>query len=343
MLNDFDITEFSDLHSALKDFIRRQIAKAEASDDVDEIRNIAGCVFEAATRLSDVKILFTNIKDFTELGTSVADAYAGIHVFRTYFAHRIHDVIRKKIGFKFLLGQEFEKYGIFTLPDFLDKKVASRIISEISKIPSAVNKQSFNLVANNFSPGDATFDAVFGNRNTSQLGVSMRNVIFDSIGRSLSHKEVNQMYATNTFVQKLHNKHGDGDIQKILHQDTFFPCLKFWYFPKEVTLDDGPFTYAPESNRLTEARLEFIYKQSINCAEGKIEPERTESHMEGSIRIFDDELTKMGYTATPYPVAANTLVVANVFGFHRRSEVMKEGFRDSIHGSIRLSKPFEEN
>ena len=39
-------------------------------------------------------------------------------------------------------------------------------------------------------------------------------------------------------------------------------------------------------------------------------------------------------------VAGDTLVVANVFGFHRRAEAHVPSERLAIHGSIRYDSPF---
>ena len=39
-------------------------------------------------------------------------------------------------------------------------------------------------------------------------------------------------------------------------------------------------------------------------------------------------------------VEANTLVIANVGNFHARGDVTKEWTRNSVHGSIRIERPF---
>ena len=49
----------------------------------------------------------------------------------------------------------------------------------------------------------------------------------------------------------------------------------------------------------------------------------------------------MGTTPKLFSVPANTLVVANVFGFHRRGHTEEQVVRDAVHGSVRVSNPFE--
>lgn len=327
------------LDQRTEDGLTELIEHSRFNNDITQLRTNAKQAFWYINPRLNTDILFSYVKDFRQLGTSVQDAERGIHVIRTWFAHRIHEAHRRHVGYKGPVGQEFDKSGIIQYYDYFPEPLVNRIKKEMESIPLSVNKQSWNIIMNIKNNDSALREAVFGRELGAFTG--MRTHVFDCLGLSLTHGEAKRCYAENTFVQKLHNKAGDGDIQKVLHQDTFFPCLKFWYFPKEVTLDDGPFAYAVGSHELTPARLRYIYQQSILCAKGEIEEGRTESHIEGSIRIFEPELEEMGYKVTQFPVPANTLVVGNVFGFHRRSEVTQEGFRDSIHGSIRINNPFD--
>ena len=64
--------------------------------------------------------------------------------------------------------------------------------------------------------------------------------------------------------------------------------------------------------------------------------------LEGSFRISDEEIQEY------YPdrrcevvIPSNTLVLANVFGFHCRGNTNEETERLAIHGSIRFSDPFK--
>ncbi len=53
------------------------------------------------------------------------------------------------------------------------------------------------------------------------------------------------------------------DLQKVLHRDTFFSSMKFWYYLDPVTEADGPFVYVPGSHKLTPERLLWEHKQAI--------------------------------------------------------------------------------
>jgi hypothetical protein len=255
--------------------------------------------------------------------TSVEDAKRGVHVLRAYFAYEFFN--RRPT----YAPKEYERDGIMMVHNISEH--AKDIAELLKTYPIATSKNDNNLITRT-SPGvliDTVIDSILPILECARLGMSPASKYND---------EGN--IENNTFVQRLHNKNGDGDVQKSYHMDTFFPCFKFWYFPEAVGPINGPFIYAKGSHILTEDRLQWIYEQSINIAEGKVEPWRTYGHAEGSFRISEDELKKMGLELSPIEVPENTLVIANVFGFHGRGESSSEGFRNSIHGSIRTSQPF---
>ncbi len=131
-----------------------------------------------------------------------------------------------------------------------------------------------------------------------------------------------------------------------MHMDTFFSTLKFWYFPNEVKENESPFGYAPGSNVLSQKRIKWIHEQSVKITRRDpvqyqiIEKERTRSHTEGSLRVMKDELEEMEFEEKKFPCPANTLMLADTFGFHRRTESTNDSTRNSIHGSIRTNFPF---
>ena len=118
------------------------------------------------------------------------------------------------------------------------------------------------------------------------------------------------------------------DLQKELHRDTFFRALKYWYFLRPVTPEDGPFEYVPGSHRLDPVRLRW--EQST--AEAAIR-HRRQPDVSGSFRIRPEALVDLGL---PQPVSlscpANTLLLADVFGFHRRGAALPGRQRLALYG-----------
>lgn len=125
------------------------------------------------------------------------------------------------------------------------------------------------------------------------------------------------------------------DPQTDVHADTFHSTSKAWLFLNDVGVDEGPFCYVPGSHRLTEQRLEWEYQCSLTASE-----DDRSHHAHGSFRVRPEELEQLGL---PEPVRvavpANTLVVADTFGFHARTPSSKPTTRVEIHWHMRRN-PF---
>lgn len=129
--------------------------------------------------------------------------------------------------------------------------------------------------------------------------------------------------------------HASHDPQSDFHADTFHSNAKAWYFLHDVGPEDGPFAYVPGSHQLTEARLAWEYQQSLTAAQHPVI-----FHARGSFRAGPDDLRFMGL---PDPkritVKANTLVIADTFGFHARTPSQRPTCRVEIYASLRRN-PF---
>lgn len=129
--------------------------------------------------------------------------------------------------------------------------------------------------------------------------------------------------------------HGDEaanpDPQRVAHRDTFHSTIKLWLFVDDVRATDGPFWYAPGSHRMTPARYRWEHRRAV-AASRPDAPDR-----DGSFRIDPDELPALGVPPLrAYPVAANTLVLADVRGFHRRGDAPSGTRRLSLYANLRL-------
>lgn len=107
---------------------------------------------------------------------------------------------------------------------------------------------------------------------------------------------------------------GLPDPQTDLHTDTFHPTAKAWLFLTDVAADSMPFVYVPGSHRLTPQRLEWERRMSIAASRQRPESQHR------LVRALDP--AQLGELGLPPPraisVPANTLVVADTFGFHAR-------------------------
>lgn len=139
------------------------------------------------------------------------------------------------------------------------------------------------------------------------------------------------------WIQSLSRHACDGppDPQTRLHADTFHPAVKAWLFLTDVAADAGPFTYVPGSHRLTPQRLAWERRMSLAARNSENAENR-----QGSFRIDPAELREMGLPEPRvFAVPANTLVVADTFGFHARGPSAGRSLRVEIWAYGRRS-PF---
>ncbi len=128
---------------------------------------------------------------------------------------------------------------------------------------------------------------------------------------------------------------GADDPQCAIHSDTFHSTSKAWFFLHDVGPDDGPFFYVPGSHKLTPQRLAWEREQSIAASRHDMR-----DHAEGSFRITRDDLKAFGLPPPrPVTVKANTLVVADTFGFHGRTPSTRATQRVELYSTLRRN-PF---
>jgi Phytanoyl-CoA dioxygenase (PhyH) len=129
---------------------------------------------------------------------------------------------------------------------------------------------------------------------------------------------------------------GEPDPQTQLHADTFHPTMKAWFFLTDVAEDEGPFCYVPGSHRLTQARLDWEQARSLTARDST---DRLSAR--GSFRIKESELGPLGLPPPQrFAVPANTLVVADTFGFHARGPSRGSSVRIEIWGYDRRNPYF---
>lgn len=129
-------------------------------------------------------------------------------------------------------------------------------------------------------------------------------------------------------------RHGPQNVyddQKDFHRDTFHFTIKFWYFLEDAGPETGPFIYVKGSNRSNAGRLKWEYDRSLKACRGI----RGDG---GSFRATEQELKSLGLPEpTVMTAKANTLVIADTHGFHRRGDAAEGAERLSVYGGMRRS------
>ena len=157
---------------------------------------------------------------------------------------------------------------------------------------------------------------------------AVRAVLDNATWRGLLHYVGSDAIETVNYIQSILTKVDDSgrDPQGSLHADTFHPTVKAWLFLDDVGQEASPFTYVPGSHRLTPERLDWERRMSLIAAGSK-----DQMTSEGSFRIAETELAELGLPACRRLAArANTLIVADTFGFHARGPSSAPGCRVEV-------------
>ena len=290
-------------------------------DNLDRFKTIS----DIGAKLFDVKptdAVYSNLKTFEGQSLNNPELIKkGLHIFRLIMSRYRYETQRERV---------FETNGLLITENYLKEGFSEMIAEECKKYPLVTYKTNQNLLVDATTPGLSHLRDACG----------FKELILSHI--NADHlDDAHIKFRRNTFVQRVDNKPDDGDVQKVFHTDIFFPAIKYWYFPSEVKQEYGPFQYVENSVDLTEKLLDFYYEQSILISEDKWDRSRDKSHREGSMRILNEEIDKLGLKRRSVPVKANTLVVANVGGFHARGHCTVPHIRNAVHGSIRIDRPFE--
>jgi hypothetical protein len=126
--------------------------------------------------------------------------------------------------------------------------------------------------------------------------------------------------APMVYVQTIlgHAVPGLADPQTDLHTDTFHPTVKAWLFLTDVEDGAMPFVYVPGSHRLTPQRL--VWERQMSIAASRRSDADFRQPEQRLVRAIPPQLLADLGLPPPRAIAvpANSLVVADTFGFHAR-------------------------
>lgn len=276
--------------------------------------------------------LFTTAKSFTAnpiIGSPWLNRL-GLHVSRVRLAHLLTDWRTLFIGSRLPpeLRRQYREQGYLRIENFLSPEEFIRLREEIIAFGGDLRRMD---------QGDTqTFQGLLDKKTLAEMPAT-RKLLTDSRFKNI------MMFGGAAYKLPMFFAHcvcngvlqGASDPQKDFHSDTFHPTMKAWLFLDEVDDDNGPFNYVPGSHRPTKERLDWDYENSIA---GK-ELDNTYARR-GSLRISPEDLKSRGF-AEPVAmrVPANTLVMADTHGFHRRGDAAPGSSRLALYAYSR-SNPF---
>jgi hypothetical protein len=254
----------------------------------------------------------------------------GAQVFRTVAARAVHSLRPVSLNAEAASAvHELKREGVLVVPDFLSPAHFAAVLQECADLETrgshALTDRQGPVVhtsihVNDFGPallpnvyaffGDPFLRAILQRAEKWPFG----DLADHGILERLSHSSAQP---------------ASRDPQSQLHSDIFFNSHKVWLFLDDVNAEDGPFAYVKQSHRLSLNALRAIYRESC----------RRDPASDRSRRIGQDEQRRMNVSELIVTCPRNTLLIANVCGYHRRLPGEAGRHRRALSLSLRCN-PF---
>jgi Phytanoyl-CoA dioxygenase (PhyH) len=245
----------------------------------------------------------------------------GLHAGRVSLAHRVAAARRRRLA-GLVSAQDradFARDGFVLRPNFLPADQFAALLDQI---------RCYRGPLREIAEGDTILRkiALDPKALASMPGVAgvLRSPEWRGLVRYIGSRDAEPVVWIQSILR--HAYDGPPDPQTALHADTFHPTVKAWLFLTDVAANQGAFTYVPGSHRLTPERLAWERRMSLAAARSPNAENR-----QGSFRIEPSELAALGLSEPRvFAVPANTLVVADTFGFHARGPSAARSLRVEI-------------
>jgi len=254
----------------------------------------------------------------------------GLHATRVALAHRVAESRRRRLAHLVSPAEraEFARDGFVVKPDFLPRAAFATLLDQL---------QAYRGGLREITEGDTIMRKIALDRRVLAAVPALRDVLQSPAWRGLIRYVGSRDAEPVVWIQSIlrHAVNGPPDPQTALHADTFHPTVKAWLFLTDIDAGSGPFTYVPGSHRLTPRRLEWERETSLAAEHSPNADTR-----QGSFRMAEAELATLGLPPPRvFAVPANTLVVADTYGFHARGPSVGRSLRVEVWAYGRRS-PF---
>jgi hypothetical protein len=233
----------------------------------------------------------------------------GLHRARVGLAARLAESRRRRLAA--LVSEEdraaFARDGFVIRRDFLPAEAFAALLQQVRAYKGPLRE---------ISEGDTILRKLALDGAALAAMPGLRGVLESPEWRGLIRYVGSRDAEPVVWIQSIlrHAVDGPADPQTTLHADTFHPTVKAWLFLTDVGEDKGPFTYVPGSHRVTVERLHWEQRMSIEARQSPNVENR-----QGSFRLDPAELPALRLPPPrAFAVPANTLIVADTFGFHAR-------------------------
>jgi len=224
--------------------------------------------------------------------------------------------------------EQFERDGMLLIEDFLPTDTFTRLKEHVEQAHAAglfrsdeeddVLVETLN-VTKHHKKLPALWELVDGIATLNRLGAAVARL------RTIERMQVDVNYMSKRPEAPPPDKLRGNNL---LHSDVHYPSPKAWLYLNEINEGNGALVYAKGSHKLTPARLAHDYDVSVRIAKAKAAGTLYHSEPVCQTRFpTEKQWRAMGLEETVAAGPPNTIVFADVMGFHRRGEFDDQGRR----------------
>lgn len=269
---------------------------------------------------------------------TVAENLLGAQVLRTLCKEAVYRLRRARVTAELAdHAAALERDGVVAIPDFLTPPQFAAVRREFESV--ALDFRPLRGAA----PGrlEAAYHSVGPGARATIEHVG-RNAVINGLAAGVIRRRVDVLPAPAFHVYRLRDPLSqDNDVENVLHADLHAPTAKAFFFISDVDETNGAFHYVKGSHRLSLARLAHEYDLSVRSARLRRGSGHVPAHLlaeRGELKrsiISPRARARLGIRETAFCVRANTLVLANNRGFHRRGEFTSARPREMIYLNYR--------
>jgi len=236
-----------------------------------------------------------------------------------------------------------KKDGIVIIPNFLNKETFTKLRNEFEK--EKQKTEFIPFISPHLKDRYSESKLVFG--TIKQTNDSQSNLFFlidkhirenhfiRKVASSVMKKNIDKFAVSRIFIyKKINDTLVDIETTRFFHSDVAYPSVKAFLYLNDVDKNNGAFIYSKGSHKLTFRRLIFEYIKSIRRAKVKAGDvsleEKEEADKRGWHGLTEDEERFLKIKGFNIEGKANTLIIFNVMGYHRRGDFSSNNPRELI-------------
>ena len=253
-----------------------------------------------------------------------------------FWLHRVVRIPKRTPPEYRTILQGLKRNGYYLVPDFLPTAEYARVKAEYLRLMPefALDRSTIPL------PRVSGMSLHDGRIDSRVATTFLKHPLFPAVARAFLNRVYH--FPMQGFLTRIACDQDELTLPKNggtnnLHFDAPMHVLKFFYLVTDTTEAQGPLTYCVGSNRRSFAQLILEYKLSIRYAKNRKNPDHGGEYREGEpwVKVTAEDMRKAGLVETPITGNGNTLIIADVGGFHRRGVFRTAGERNTIEINYR--------